>query len=628
MADGDKQLPLGATPREQMPSTSISQGQIARIVQGFREVVARTGNAATRWAMSGAKDRTSHGIDGPVNTQLSHVDDSTFMGPGQPLVPSHQETAGRQWDYPFAVNINWMPRGEQGENQISFAQLRGLADGYDLLRLAIETRKDQIQSFSYEIGPVDEKDQTDYTADIKYVQGFFKRPDKEHDFKTWLRMGMEEVLTIDSWCIYPRFTMGGELYSLELVDGATIKRIIDEDGRTPIPPDPAYQQVIKGLPTADFSKEDLLYLMRNPRVSRIYGLSPTEQVIMTVNIALRRQLHQLAYYTEGNVPEAIAGVPETWTAEQIRQFQLYWDSLMEGNLGQRRHMKFIPKMDGIVFPKEALLKDEFDEWLARIICYCFSLPPIALIRQVNRASGEQMANTAKEEGLTPWLEWIADQFTYIIQHYMGFPHLKFNWRLKDISDPAVKATVLTSYVSAGIITDDEAREELGRPPLTDEQRAAMGMGDPMMGDGAIDPATGETVSEGVVQAFRDVAGSPQGAAASGGAPSVDRITQAFRTTKMRALTRGLRVIKGAAPTAVHVHLPENMVRTGDQFIRVQAPEAPDVHNHLDVREEVGKQLQKGMRTEVRKTVKGRREADGTFTAEITETQAHRKEAVS
>jgi hypothetical protein len=39
-----------------------------------------------------------------------------------------------------------------------------------------------------------------------------------------------------------------ELFALEPVDGATIRRVLDNTGRTPLPPDPAYQQIIKGLP--------------------------------------------------------------------------------------------------------------------------------------------------------------------------------------------------------------------------------------------------------------------------------------------------------------------------------------------------------------------------------------------
>jgi hypothetical protein len=40
----------------------------------------------------------------------------------------------------------------------------------------------------------------------------------------------------------------------------------------PEPPDPAYQQILKGIPAADFSAEELLYLPRNPRAHRRVSL--------------------------------------------------------------------------------------------------------------------------------------------------------------------------------------------------------------------------------------------------------------------------------------------------------------------------------------------------------------------
>ena len=35
---------------------------------------------------------------------------------------------------------------------------------------------------------------------------------------------------------------------------------------------------------------------------------------MTVNIALRRQLWQLDYFTEGSIPDALIGVPQSWAS--------------------------------------------------------------------------------------------------------------------------------------------------------------------------------------------------------------------------------------------------------------------------------------------------------------------------
>ena len=117
-------------------------------------------------------------------------------------------------------------------------------------------------------------------------------------------MLLEDLLVIDAATIYPRYDRGGRLYALDVIDGATIKPLIGEDGRAPDPPDPAYQQVLHGVPAADFSSDELLYLPRNVRAHRLYGLSPVEQVALTINIALRREAATLDYYRTGSTRAA------------------------------------------------------------------------------------------------------------------------------------------------------------------------------------------------------------------------------------------------------------------------------------------------------------------------------------
>lgn len=404
-----------------------------------------------------------------VRYAVSGVTPTNWFGPAQPLAPQAQEQAeGRAFDYPVGFNLRITPRGEEA---ISFAALRGLADGYDLMRLVIETRKDQIESFDWEIMPATKDQSADgLKGAIKQVTDFLQRPDKEHNWPQWLRMLIEELLVIDTMCVYPRETRGGELYGFELIDGGTIKRVLDATGRTPLPPDPAYQQILKGIPAADYSSDALVYMMRNPRVSRIYGYSPVEQVVTTVNIALRRQMSQLAFYTEGNVPEALAQVPPTWTQKQIAEFQLWWDSIMEGNQAAKRKMRFIPSLDNIVFPKNAVLKDEMDEWLARIVCFAFSISPSALIKQVNRASGEQMADTAKEEGLMPLLRFLEAFITYLIQKYLKQPELRFSFKVVNRVAPEQQANIHKVYIDTEVMTADEVREDLGMDAMTPEQR--------------------------------------------------------------------------------------------------------------------------------------------------------------
>ena len=224
--------------------------------------------SATRYVISGA---------GPAS----------WFGPQQPLAPqAPPEVKGRQWDYPFGVNINYTPRSEAA---LSFDNLRSLADALPLLRAVIETRKDQIAALNWTVRARDPRNAVSAAARCNSARAFFVTPDRRHDFATWLRILIEDMLVIDAACVYPRYTRSGALYSLDVIDGANIKPLIAEDGRSPEPPDAAYQQVLHGVPAADFSADELLYLPRNVRSHRLYGLSPVEQIALTINIALRRE---------------------------------------------------------------------------------------------------------------------------------------------------------------------------------------------------------------------------------------------------------------------------------------------------------------------------------------------------
>lgn len=399
-----------------------------------------------------------------VRFAVAGITPSSWMSPGQPLQPIAQDEAkGRALDYPVGFNQRTRPR--QGE-ELSFNDLRALADSYDLLRIIIETRKDQVESFEWEIVPTDKKDKNKFQEEIKQITTFLEQPSLEHDWPTWIRAMLEDLFVLDAVAISPRSTKGGQLLSLDLIDAGLIKRVIDDTGRTPLPPSPAYQQILKGVPAVDYSSDELIYWMRNPRTNRLYGYGPVEQIIMTVNIALRRQVSQLQYYTEGNVPEALASVPEQWTPEQVAQFQGWFDSLLEGNTAQRRKMKFLP-MDAnkVKLLREPELKDMYDEWLARVCCFAFSISPTPFIKENNRATADSQAETAKEQGLMPLLQFLERRMNTLL-HRCGVPtSLSFRWKMTQTIDPKSQAEIHDKYIRSGTISIDEAREDLGKEPL-------------------------------------------------------------------------------------------------------------------------------------------------------------------
>ena len=109
------------------------------------------------------------------------------------------EVKGRQFDYSFGANLNYVPRSEAG---ISFAELRALADALPLLRAVIETRKDQIAAQNFTVRQRARAGLRDASARIDAALEFLSMPDRRHSFADWLRMLLEDVLVIDAATIF------------------------------------------------------------------------------------------------------------------------------------------------------------------------------------------------------------------------------------------------------------------------------------------------------------------------------------------------------------------------------------------------------------------------------------------
>ena len=82
-------------------------------------------------------------------------------------------------------------------------------------------------------------------------------------------------------------------------------------------------------------------------------------------------------------------------------FQDYFDARMSGNLARRHIVKFMPAAFKLTETRQPPLKDQYEEWLAGVICYAFSDPASAFVSQVNRATSETLRVQATQEGLAP-----------------------------------------------------------------------------------------------------------------------------------------------------------------------------------------------------------------------------------
>ena len=111
---------------------------------------------------------------------IAGVAPDSWFGPQQPLAPqAPPDVKGRQFDYPFGANLNYVPRSEGG---ITFAELRALADSLPLLRAVIETRKDQVAAQNYSVRARPGAGLPDAPARIERALAFLERPDRRRSF--------------------------------------------------------------------------------------------------------------------------------------------------------------------------------------------------------------------------------------------------------------------------------------------------------------------------------------------------------------------------------------------------------------------------------------------------------------
>jgi len=100
----------------------------------------------------------------------------------------------------------------------------------------------------------------------------------------------------------------------------------------------------------------------------------------------------------------------------------------------------------------------FDEWIARVVCFAFSVSPQPFINQMNRSTSETQSQMSNEEGLQPILAW----------------------RNETVVDPTVQRENLVALVNAGIMTRRRAAQIMGEilpdDPMADVLAITTGQG--------------------------------------------------------------------------------------------------------------------------------------------------------
>ena len=436
------------------------------------------------------------------------------FGPGVPITPGainplreDGRPDPRRYEYQVAQNINITET-----KLIPFKTLRAAADQIDIIRRCVEVSKSKLTSLDWDIVLANDasekivaasggdhvramaKARDQYTEEINRMRAFWENPDRSNGltFTDWLMVAAEEILVIDALAIWPQRSVGGDLYGFQILDGSTIKPMLDDRGMRPAAPDVAYQQILYGFPRAEFTAndddpqadgeftaDDLAYLVRNRRSISTYGYSPVERSLPLADIYLRRQQWIRAEYTDGVIPDLMFTTTADWgnNPDLLRAYENILNDDLAGQTEQRTRARLLPT--GLVpITNDGYgekFKDTLDDYLVTSICGHFGVQPSEIGFSPKAGLGgagfaEGQAENGEALGIAPLANWIAKAITNLSYTYLGMPReLEFKLMTSKRMDTEANARKNQIEITSGGKTINERRSEMGLPLLDTPQ---------------------------------------------------------------------------------------------------------------------------------------------------------------
>lgn len=430
---------------------------------------------------------------------------------GEPVDAPRQDTGQPQprlTEYQVAYNLQLNPT-----RFVPWETLKRAADS-PLFRACIEVRKTELasQDWVVRVSPgaaakmaaaqgrskeaVANELRREYQSEIDRLTDFWDVPDRKNDrdFATWIGMAADEQLTWDALAIYPHQTYGGDTLGFWVIDGSTIKPLLDESGGRPEAPFPSYQQILYGFPRGEYSAQtftkadgtkvipgaiqagQLVYKRRTPRTWTPYGLSPTEQALMDGVLYNKRFGWMVAEYTEGVMPAVYMESDGTldWTPTQLLDYERDFNNRLTGQTAERMRANFLPPglRAAAMQTVGERYRPDYDLHLVKLVAMHY----LVTITELGFTESGGLGSTGYHEGQEdiqfrkarmPDLKWFGTLCTQLQKSYLNAPDvLEFAFLGLDAEDEAAADLIDHQRLADGRQTMNELRIKIGQPPLS------------------------------------------------------------------------------------------------------------------------------------------------------------------
>lgn len=432
------------------------------------------------------------------------------FGPGTPLRPSpinqRNPKTGRAeprlFELPISTNLN--------VNTAPFVPWRTLSDAADmpLFRKCIERRK-SVAGLGYTVtvdpeavareaaaagqatDDVEAGMRKKYMSEIARISDWLEYPDRKngYDWEQWASQLMENRLVYDAAVVYPKRTFGGDVFAFEVIDGSTVKPLLDEEGGRPLPPAPFAQQILYGFPRGEFvadtvdvngqamvpggmTTDQLMYERTIIRPKTPYGMSATEIALLDGILWMRRMDWLLKEYTHGVTGSLLeTDNAISWDVPQWEEWVGALNDKLGGNTGERLAWSLLPPGTKAVLPAEVAerYKPELDLFFVKLVAGDFGLPASEVGFTEAGALGasfhEGEQDILERNVRIPDANWIAKIATRLCTRQLGMPSaLKVQVLGLESEDEAAADATAQNQVASGRMTLNEDRARRGKAP--------------------------------------------------------------------------------------------------------------------------------------------------------------------
>lgn len=473
---------------------------------------------------------TIYGTGLPRTFDTYRSGDFSPMEPISPNPIDRPEPSGRprprRWQFPVGWNLPVGQPGTEGIKLANYQVQRDMAETGSVPRRAVEICKSDLQNFQWSIVPTPaaekamqgspEKRKDFEVRRAELWSWFLDEIDPNYDgFYAWLNALLEDQLVLDAVAIHPLPTvgrgkgpLGSDIAALELIDGATIRPMLNTYGAKPSVPEVAFQQLIWGVPRVDlmdiinlgpnasiedlkelnpvideltetvdeWNGDQLIYLRQNARTWTPYGFSPMEQCLLPASIMMARQTWQWEFYRSGSLPAVFMDPGDmVATAEEARELQEAIN-MTGGDLGSR-HQVIVTPPGAKIFPQKDIQQgDNFDVLMVTEVAMAFGLqisdfgmtPKVSTMQspiQAKRDAEAALDLTVRRSTL-PRIRYIERLLSKLIQIKFGQSDMMFSSGISDVGEsPQDVQEMWIERAQNSITSIDETRLALELEPF-------------------------------------------------------------------------------------------------------------------------------------------------------------------